>query len=397
MGQVSKREPQLISLLRAASESRRDLPLAAFDEAQIRWAVETGLGPLLFQTTKDDPEAAKSPLWPLLKGADLTVRTLTGDQLDAMSEIIDACEGRVPPLTLLKGISICDQHYPEPHLRLMRDMDFLVEDADLEAVEAILLKLGYRQQSEGPAEFYETHHHSMPFFHPQRGVWVEVHRGLFPPKSKLGDDKVFRLENLKTRCRHSEFYGRKVARLSNELQIVYIASHWAQNFQAIGGTIAMLDVIYLWKNTKDRLDWNEIFDWLSGSVASTYLYLLLSYLDKYRLIDISPEILNGLFVRQRSFGKINLNILHSLIDNYLANGKDFGKVLSLRNCFLLWETLVSPRSPLINLLLVPWKLILPHRLRKRFQSYETKPILELMRLGCRWSLSRTGSVLKYSR
>ncbi|MGH7773743.1 MAG: nucleotidyltransferase family protein [Candidatus Binatia bacterium] len=387
----------MIPLLRAAYESRRDLPLAAFDEGQIRWAVETGLGPLLFQTTKGHLQSSASPLWPLLQGADLTARILTGDQLDAMSEIIDACEGRVHPLTLLKGISICDQHYPEPHLRPMRDMDFLVEDADLEAVEAILLKLGYRQQSEGPAEFYETHHHSMPLFHPQRGVWVEVHRGLFGSKSRVGADKVFSRENLKNQLRPSEFQGRKVARFSDELQIVYIASHWAQNFQAIGGTIAMLDVIYLWKNTKDKLDWNEIFDWLSGSVASTYLYLLLSYLDKYRLIDISPEILNGLFVRQRSFGKINLNIIHSLIDNYLANGKDFGKLLSLRNCFLLWATLVSPRSPLINLLLIPWKLILPYRLRKRFQSYETKPILELMRLGCGWFLSRTGSVLKYFR
>jgi len=47
---------QLIPLLQAASQGREDLKLAAFHKAQIRWAVETGLGPLLFQTTKADPE-----------------------------------------------------------------------------------------------------------------------------------------------------------------------------------------------------------------------------------------------------------------------------------------------------------------------------------------------------
>ena len=53
---------------------------------------------------------------------------ISAEMTDAMKEIIDACEGYVPPLTLLKGISICDQYYPKPHLRLMRDIDFLVED-----------------------------------------------------------------------------------------------------------------------------------------------------------------------------------------------------------------------------------------------------------------------------
>ena len=357
----------MIPPLRAAYESRRDLPLAAFDEGQIRWAVETGLGPLLFQTTKGHLQSSASPLWPLLQGADLTARILTGDQLDAMSEIIDACEGRVHPLTLLKGISICDQHYPEPHLRPMRDIDFLVEDADLEAVETILLKLGYRQQSECLAEFYETIHHSMPFFHPQRGVWVEVHRGLFPPKSKLGADKVFSRENLKNQLRPSEFQGRKVARLSNELQIVYIASHWAYSFSVVGGMVAMMDIIYLLKNTKATLDWDQILDWLHGSVAPTHLYLMFTYLDQYQLIDISPDILHRLFLRQRAFGNMNLKIVHTLIDRYLVDGRAFVQVLSLRNLDILWKVLLLPGPPLRNLIVAPWIILLPFHLRTKLQ------------------------------
>ena len=368
MGDVSTKEPRLIRVLQAAAEHRKDLRLLAFSEAEILWASETGLGPLLFKTTNADPEATTSPLWTLLQAANMTARVIAAEQLDAMVEIIDACKTRVMPLVLLKGISVCEQYYPEPHLRPMRDIDFLVGIDDFPAVESSLFELGYRQKSNAPASFYEKHHHSMPFFHPGKGIWVEVHRGLFPPRSPLSRDRVFSLENLKSQIHPSEFQGRRVGRLSDELQLVYIASHWAQQFQTVGGMVAMLDVIYLWNNQGRNLDWEKLFRWSSGSIASAYLYVLLSYLDKYRLIDISQETLNTLFLQQWSLGKLNLKMVHSLVDRCYVDGRKYGRALSLRNYALTWEALLSGQSPLISLMLIPWKLVLPHRLKKRFVS-----------------------------
>jgi hypothetical protein len=298
----------------------------------------------------------------------MTARVIAAEHLDAMAEIIDACKTHVAPLTLLKGISICEQHYPHPHLRPMRDIDFLAEAANVTAVESVLVELGYRQQSQLPHTFWQKHHHSMPFFHPQRRVWLEVHRGLVPAKSRLSRDKVFSLESVKAQLRPSEFQGRKVNRLSDELQVVYIASHWARDFKFIGGIVALLDMIYLLEKTKDALDWDQILNWVRDSVASAYLYILLSYLDKYRLIDIAPEILSQLSLQQRSFGKVNLKIVHGLIDRCFVEGRNYGNVLRLRNCALIWGALLSDRSPLINLLLVPWELVLPHRLINKFYS-----------------------------
>ena len=45
---------------------------------------------------------------------------IAAEHIDAMQEIIDASRAYVPYLTLLKGISIAEQYYPEPHLRPMR-------------------------------------------------------------------------------------------------------------------------------------------------------------------------------------------------------------------------------------------------------------------------------------
>src|SRR5262245_39144501 len=151
--------PRLITLLQAVSQGRTDLTLNDFNEFQVRWAVETGLGPLLLRSIPIDSKAAGSPLWSLVKGADLTARVLNADQTDAMTEIIDACQGQIPPLTLLKGIALCEQYYPEPHLRTMRDIDFLVENDDVPVIENLLLNLGYVQKSQRPPEFYKEHQH----------------------------------------------------------------------------------------------------------------------------------------------------------------------------------------------------------------------------------------------
>lgn len=352
-----KASPRLILLLQAASQGRTDLELATFDEEQTHWALKTGLGALLFHTTKSDPETAKSQFRPLLQSADLTARLIAAEQMAAVAEIIDACAGEGHVLTLLKGISICDQHYPEPHLRPMRDIDFLVEEADLPSVEALLFKLGYRQQSDRPHEFYQEHHHSMPFLHPQRGIWVEVHRGLFSPKGYLSSDQFLSLENIEPHLRLSEFRGRKVNRLSDELQIVYIASHWGRDFTVIGAMIAMLDIIYLLKNSQGRLRWEKIVDGSHGPAASAHLYLILTYLHKRRLIDVAPEMLRELSLRQRSLGNVNLKILHAVIDRYFVDGRTFGRVLRLRNLRILWRTLLLPRSPTRNLVLLPWNLL----------------------------------------
>jgi len=284
--------------------------------------------------------------------------------MDAMNEVIDACEGYVPPVTLLKGISICDQYYPKPHLRLMRDIDFLVEENAIPIVSKIISKLGYFQPSNSCGDFYATHHHEAPYFHPKKHLWLEVHRGLFPMRSRLGTDKVFSLENLRRQICPSLFAGRKVNRLSDELQIVYIACHWAATFDLISGMVAMLDVIYLLKNTKARIDWEKILSWSDGSVASAHVYLLLSYLHQYELVNIEPEVLRELSLRGRSFGRVNVKILYRLIDDYLVEGRSQGFFFSVRNLDIVWKTCLLPGISICNLILAPVFLLMPYRFRK---------------------------------
>jgi len=121
--------------------------------------------------------------------------------------------------------------------------------------------------------------------------------------------------------------------------------------------IAMLDIIYLLGNNENALHWEQILDWLHGSAAALPLYLLLTYLQRFHLIDVDPEALRELSLRQRSLGNLSLTVLHALIDRYLVDGRPLGPILSLRNLPILWNTLLLPGPPWRNLLLIPWYLL----------------------------------------
>jgi putative nucleotidyltransferase-like protein/coenzyme PQQ synthesis protein D (PqqD) len=358
------REPGLITVLRAACLDESDVSMAVLPDGVVRWAVETGLGPLVGRAVAHDPEAAAAPLWPLVQGASLTARFLTAQLVTGMTDIVDAGRGAMPPPVLLKGISMCDQHYPEPHLRPMRDIDFLVEEDALPAAEAVLRRLGYRQSSARPAAFYQGHHHSSPFVHPATGVWVDVHRALFPAARPVGSNGALGPEHLERQLRWSEFQGRPVRRLSHELQIVHLACHWARGLRAVGGMVAMADIACLLRNAP-AVDWERILDWTDAAPASRYLCLLLTYLDRHRLIDLAPGILQRLDAMPTSPGHLTLRIAHSLLDRYVVDGQDFGMLMSERNFNRLWKLLVLQSRPSAGRGLRPWTVLREPRRRSR--------------------------------
>ena len=69
-----------------------------------------------------------------------------------------------------------------------------------------------------------------------------------------------------------------------------------------------------------------------------------------------PDVLQELFVRQQSFGRANLKVLHALLDRYVTEGREFGALVSARNFGILWRDLQWPNSPSGNVLRALWSL-----------------------------------------
>ena len=335
--------PDLIALLRTVAKDETFPSLSLLNDREVRWIIATGLGPLFWFVSSENSKTNSARDF---RAADLTTRLINQIQLETLSEILLKCKDLIPPITLLKGCSTGSELYPEPHLRVMGDLDLLVDRKDQPQLEAALIEMGFRQQSTKNHEYYSSHHHSMPFYHPGKNVWVEVHQGLFPPNSASAKLAMFTPQNIAAELRSSRLKGIPVMRLSTELQIVYTASHWACDLKRRGGLFPFLDIIYLLRKAQRKIRWETILKWVQDSVAATHLYLVLSFLNQNNIFDLDEKLLADLFVRQKSFGTLNLKIAHYLITRYIVAGKI---PISAWRLAALWENLLLDRGAAHNL------------------------------------------------
>lgn len=354
---------KLLPLLQAIAKGRADFPLSGFDDAQMAWIVQSGLGPACFHAAKKNPKNFASRHWPTLTAADLTARCVAAEHGEAIGEIIDAARVCIPQLILLKGISVADEVYPQFHWRPMRDIDVLVPAESLARMERLLRELGYRQTSDVPQRVYDAHHHTMPFFHAEKQVWIEVHHHLISPRNRACQDRLFTLAHVFAEVRKSRFQGRSVHRLSPELQVAHIAVHWAQDFKEIGGMIAALDVIFLLQRSGESFRWENLLAWIERSPTAASLYLLLSYLDSRGLLALPEGILRRLGASQRVFGWYTLAAVHRIVDRYLLEGAGFNILFSRRTLRIAWDTLTLPLPASSRVLLMPIQLCMPATLR----------------------------------
>jgi hypothetical protein len=322
-------------------------------------AIATGLGPLLHYSVQSGLNLAPQELRNELLSADLTSRVLAEVQLDALEEILRTLGPAAEQVTLLKGISICQTHYPAPHLRPMADIDLLVPTDRQAQLEAQLNRLGYRQRSAQPPDYYRNHHHSMPFFHPRRGIWVEVHRALFPPRACVAGDQFFAPDNLATHTVPHVFRGLNCQRFDDMMQLVYTSAHWATELNVPRGLIPLLDILYLLKRGDQPFPWASLIDQIKGNISIGHLSVAMLYLQLRRLVALPISVHDSLLTRTNNLNTTTRAILEWIVDKYIANGEPFGRILSKSNIGIIWKSLLSPRSPVHNLALVPWHLAFP--------------------------------------
>ena len=258
----------------------------------------------------------------------------------------------------------------------MGDIDLLAPKGRQRELETVLQDLGYRQQSEYPAEFYEKMHHSMPFYHPQRRIWVEVHTRLFPPASHVGRDRIFSDTHVRSQAVACVFRGSAALQLSDTLQIAYICAHWAKNFNQQRGLIPLLDLLQLLKNGEDVIDWDSLLGWLHASRSAAHVHVMLAYLARHHLITLPPATGARLASIQTGLNRWSVSILHRLMDRYLMHGRHFGRGDSAHNISIIWKSLLSPGSAWGNLASVPWNLVFPPGNSQRYS-----PAFQLGRLA----------------
>lgn len=356
------------------------------DDRQFAHLIEAGLSPLMYRVMRGCPESVP-PAWrDTLRSADLTAQIRFENLGEATAEIIDTCQGIGVRPTLLKGISVSHQHYPVPHMRPMGDIDILVPDLEFERVEATLIQSGFVR---APGQVRPTgSHHGVPLYHPSRRVWIEVHFALFPKSSRLSASSSFTPAQIAAHSVDSTLLGRPIYRLSNELQLAYIASSWIQDLacNSFHASLVMplLDAIYLVRGSSGSFDWDRLQGCLDDELGAASLYLMLDYLSRRGLAGrISPD-LTRIASRQRIVGVWERKIFYMLVDTYLVGGRPFGRFLTRWTALIVLNTLLEPGSHLRKFFALSWNIVfppsLPDRYSVRFHARRMKRIFRVSAL-----------------
>lgn len=298
-------------------------PLDEVDDRQIRWVIDAGLGALLYRATRDRADRVPTTWRDALLSADITAQVRHSCQIDTAKEVIDACQEVDVPATLLKGISTSHQFYPSPHLRPMADIDVLIPHDAYETVESAILRRDYNRHPDYlPADDF---HHGVPLLHSERGVWVELHTSLFPKSDSLRANSLFGSRNVNDQSVECIFQGRQARRLSDELQLVYIASSWMRDLTLSkihpSFLISLFDAVRLLRESRETLNWNRLFGWLDNELAMASLYVMLTYLSRVGIELCAHSIVSRVASRQHLVGTLELRIMHAMLDWYLLGGR----------------------------------------------------------------------------
>lgn len=343
----------------------------------IDWLIKTGLSPIAesYAIFDDDDGLSKKKL----SANNLNSKLWYQLQLSSAKEIVNKLNEIGVEVTLLKGISVSTELYLVPHFRVMRDIDLLVDEKDIERAEEILPALGFEQKSTYLYKFYERLHHTMPWQHRKYKIWIEIHKRLFPETSAGSQAKIFELNTIDSEKQKGDFYDLDVYYLSKEFQLVYIATHWAEKFKHIGGVFGLLDVAILVNNYSEELDWGKIIAWSNTRHVSDYVYIVLQYLIRNRFLKstIKLEVHIGTITHTQS--KASVWILNKLIDWYIVEGRHFGRVLSVNNVAILWQHLLEPENQFKKIVLIPFAIIFPRKSKKRFNlGFQFSRVMSLL-------------------
>lgn len=349
----------VMPLLQALVAGRTDFDLETLTPRAIDRAFDAGLGASLAHVTRDAPARPASPYADDIQAADLTARVLSAEIFDALDDAVVAVNAVGCRPVLLKGCVTARRYYPEPHLRTMCDVDLLVAPAEFERVETVLRSRGFRQRSAKPDTWFERHHHSMPFWHPKRGVWLEVHTAPFPPHYPLAKDARFALDALHPTLEACATGRGAALAMPHELQLVYTSARWTEIVNTQRGAFPILDAALLIRMRGDALDWDRVCRMTEGSWSATALRLMLEYLSKWGLATVPVDVRRQLAAEDRFTSPILIRLLHRLITAFVVEGRRPGAVITRRNLRIIWSTLVRPQPPWTKLPLLPVNLTFP--------------------------------------
>ena len=299
-------------------------------------------------------------------------------------EILDVANRHEIPIVLLKGISIAEDLYAEPHHRIMGDVDILAPVEQAKDLYRLLINSGFRIQDDPQAYVPpEEHHHLPELLHAGSDIAVEVHTSLFSV-APLSSDPLFEISTIWAHAEPANFHGLRCLKFRPEFQLLYTVAHWAIDQKWTVNVISINDMVLILRANDRSMDWMLINSWLSESpLLVDFLTVILLFLKNTGIVDIPTEIAEQIGKSARRIGAINMKILHWLMLEFpLSDRNKEPSMITQIIVRVVWQTMLEPRHKSLRLI-VSLTRILFRRTRNKSLLISTanriRTFLELVR------------------
>ncbi|MDJ0656309.1 MAG: nucleotidyltransferase family protein [Xanthomonadales bacterium] len=254
-------------------------------------AVDAGMGPMLHHLIENGQLESDAASAELIEAADMTARVLHRKMVQSVHQcLIELNRAGIIPTTL-KGIDVAVRYYPKPHWRLMRDVDLFFESHEIDETMALLGEMGFENPTPEPASRWDSHHHLVPLWNRDMGLWIEVHRGLVPHYSPFIESHLGCAETVSEHSVQGDFCGAKVKQLKPEFMLRYLAAHWylglIEDFGEPGLHRALIDVKFLLAGSH-----LPVLGSLTNDRVGIAIALMLMVLSRSFLIELDPAQVN---------------------------------------------------------------------------------------------------------
>ena len=166
---------------------------------------------------------------------------------------------------MVKGI-LCRSLYPKPDLRPSADEDLYVRAEEFVPLRDLLLSLGFQPLGDTARETEETAYRD-----PGSGLYVEVHRHLFP-----GDAAAYRRFNAPfltafDRAEETTVEDTPLWTLCPQDHLLYLILHSCKHFLHSGfGVRQVCDICLFASAQRRQLDWEQLFSSLEAVQAGVF-------------------------------------------------------------------------------------------------------------------------------
>lgn len=291
---------------------------------QIKYLCDIGLGPIAFQIYGDEFRKSDSKSFSVLQSADLTTRVIYGQLERATLELTGKLQGVGVTPIVLKGISTSYEFYEPSYLRVMCDIDILIKDSEVELVMAMVADLGYEITDQQWREYRELGHHHLPDArHPETGVTIEVHTGLFASAELYAGEYVFQPDIILQQSIEFDYSGTYAVRFRPEFQFIYTVSKWSVDIDWAVNLKNINDMIHILRKYDSKFDWSRLSEWFAASPHLVPITAaLMHYLEQANLVTASHQLHDALARTDHKLGPKKLKMLAWLLHTYPFNARD---------------------------------------------------------------------------